>query len=212
MTVLENLFGTKESAFASNRNGRIVDWNKSAERLLGHSSSDVIGRQCFEVLDGKDIFGNRFCHERCAIRSMIRRHESLNHWQLNYRTASSERINVSVSAVVVNGNKPSDYVVVHVLNPLANLDRESMLGIPDKHGNRFLLDEPAEEGSCPMELTARETEVLRLLVAGSTTQKIVCRLCISEETVRTHIRNILNKLDVHSRLEAVCLAIRRRLF
>lgn len=208
MTVLENLFDTKESAFACNRNGRIVDWNESAERLLGHSSSDVIGRQCFEVLDGKDIFGNRFCHERCAIRSMIRRHESLKHWQLNYRTASSERINVSVSAVVVDGNKPSDYVVVHVLNPLPHLDRKSMLAIPDKHGNRFPLDEAAEEGSSPKQLTARETEILRLLAAGSTTREMACRLYIGEETVRTHIRSILNKLNVHSRLEAVCLAIR----
>lgn len=211
MAALENLFGTNEAAFASNLNGRIVDWNESAERLLGHASSDVIGRQCFEVLDGKDIFGNRFCHEKCAIRSMIRRHEPLNHWQLNYRTASSERINVSVSAVLVNGNKPSDYVVMHVLNPLANLDKESRLGIPDKHGNRFLLDEPAEEGSCPMELTAREFEVLRLLAAGSTTQEIACRLCIRKETVRTHIGSILHKLNVHSRLEAVCLAISCRL-
>lgn len=211
MTILEDIIDTTESAFASNRNGRIVDWNESVERLLGHASSDVIGRHCFEVLDGKDIFGNRFCHYRCAVRCMIRRHEPLNHWQLNYRTASSDRINVLVSAIVLNNNTPSDFVVVHVLKPIVSADVESGLGAPDKQGNRISVDVLEEEGTCPVELTAREAEILQLLAAGSATQEIVRLLCISEDTVRTHIRNILNKLNVHSRLQAVCLAIRRRL-
>jgi two-component system nitrate/nitrite response regulator NarL len=51
-----------------------------------------------------------------------------------------------------------------------------------------------------------------MLTTCSTTPEIARRLSISEGTVRNHVRNILNKLDVHSRLEAVCLAIRHRLF
>jgi DNA-binding NarL/FixJ family response regulator len=142
---------------------------------------------------------------------MIRRHEPLNHWQLNYRTASSDRINVLVSAIVLNNNTSSDFIVVHVLKPIVSADGESGLGAPDKQDNRISVDGLEEEGTCPAELTAREAEILQLLAAGSTTQEIVRLLCISEETVRTHIRNILKKLNVHSRLQAVSLAIRRRL-
>ena len=211
MPILEDIIDTTEPAFASNRNGRIVDWNESVERLLGHASSDVIGRHCFELLDGKDIFGNRFCHARCAIRSMIHCHEPLNHWQLNYRTASSDRINVSVSAIVLNNARPSDFIVVHVLKPIVIPGGESGLVAPDRQDNVTSLDALEEEGNCPVELTARESEILQLLAEGWSTREIVRLLCISEHTVRTHIRRILNKMNVHSRLEAVCLATRRRL-
>jgi DNA-binding NarL/FixJ family response regulator len=53
------------------------------------------------------------------------------------------------------------------------------------------------------QLTRREREVLRLLAEGGTNQAIASRLLISPETARTHVQNILVKLGVHSRLEAV---------
>jgi two-component system, NarL family, nitrate/nitrite response regulator NarL len=55
------------------------------------------------------------------------------------------------------------------------------------------------------ELTAREQEVLDLLKEGLDTQQIVQRLVVSPSTVRTHVQNILSKLGVHSRLQAVAL-------
>lgn len=211
MTVLENLSSREQPAFVSNCNGRIVDWNEGAERLLGHTKSDIIGRHCFEVLEGKDVFGNRFCHERCAIRCMIRRREPISHWQLSYRTATSDRIDVSVSAVVVNGNTPPDSLVAHLLEPVGNTAGEFELNTPHKPGSRLPIEDSADADTSPVKLTAREHEILRLLAVGSTTSEIVFQLCISADTVRTHIRNILNKLNAHSRLEAVCTAIRRRL-
>lgn len=57
-------------------------------------------------------------------------------------------------------------------------------------------------------LTRREKEVLRLLVSGKSNDKIAEELYISQNTVRTHIQNILSKLSVHSKLEAVAFAIR----
>lgn len=63
----------------------------------------------------------------------------------------------------------------------------------------------------PVALSAREMEVLRLLAAGHGLHSIASALSISPLTARTHIRNILNKLGVHSRLEAVVFAIRNDL-
>jgi DNA-binding NarL/FixJ family response regulator len=57
-------------------------------------------------------------------------------------------------------------------------------------------------------LTPRETEILRLLAAGHGGEAIADRLVISADTVQTHIRNLLGKLGVGSRLEAVTLALR----
>ena len=60
-------------------------------------------------------------------------------------------------------------------------------------------------------LTAREREVLGLLVAGLDRSAIGARLFLSPNTVRTHIQNVLRKLDVHSSIEAVGLALRHGL-
>lgn len=57
-------------------------------------------------------------------------------------------------------------------------------------------------------LTPREVEILALLARGKSGHAIAEGLCIALTTVRTHIRNILGKLGVHSRLEAVAFAFK----
>ncbi len=56
-------------------------------------------------------------------------------------------------------------------------------------------------------LTARELEILSCLAEGKSGTEIAARLTISPLTVRTHIRNLMEKLGVHSRLEAVTYAL-----
>jgi DNA-binding NarL/FixJ family response regulator len=60
-------------------------------------------------------------------------------------------------------------------------------------------------------LTARELEVLRALTEGLSTPEICERLFIAPNTLRTHVQNIMGKLRVHSKLEAVAFALRHRL-
>jgi DNA-binding NarL/FixJ family response regulator len=60
-------------------------------------------------------------------------------------------------------------------------------------------------------LTGRELEVLGLVADGKTSRQIGDLLYISENTVKNHIRNILDKLGLHSRNEAVLYAIRENL-
>ena len=57
--------------------------------------------------------------------------------------------------------------------------------------------------------TPRETDVLELISEGLGNREIAERLYLSEETVKTHIRSILAKLQAKSRAHAVALAIRR---
>ena len=58
------------------------------------------------------------------------------------------------------------------------------------------------------DLTDREREILRLLAKGMRNDDIAKELFISPQTVQTHVRNILGKLRVHSKLEAVAFAVR----
>jgi DNA-binding NarL/FixJ family response regulator len=60
-------------------------------------------------------------------------------------------------------------------------------------------------------LTDREMEVLKLVAQGMNNRDIAKDLFISENTVKNHIRNILEKLHLHSRMEAVVYAVREKL-
>ena len=65
--------------------------------------------------------------------------------------------------------------------------------------------------SIPSPLSKRETEILRLLCNGMNYRSIANELFLSAHTVKTHVKNIYNKLHVHSRAEAVSKAIRDKL-
>ena len=59
-----------------------------------------------------------------------------------------------------------------------------------------------------LDLTEREREVLTLLIEGLNNTQIAGRLTVSPSTIKSHVSNILSKLDVTSRTEAVALALR----
>ena len=69
----------------------------------------------------------------------------------------------------------------------------------------------ADERALRPSLTDRELQVLQLAADGLTNRQIGRRLTISENTVKNHIRNILEKLHLHSRMEAVLYAVREEL-
>ena len=62
-----------------------------------------------------------------------------------------------------------------------------------------------------LRLTERELEVLRLVAKGLNNREIAKQLFISENTVKNHVRNLLEKLQLHSRMEAVMYAVREKL-
>lgn len=92
------------------------------------------------------------------------------------------------AVTVVNGGRP---VVLCQLFPLRNgVSRERRAITP---------------------LTPRQHQILRLLVNGSSTEEVSDELGLRTHTVRNHVRALLRRLGVHSRVEAVVLAVRRGL-
>src|SRR5687767_2356785 len=74
------------------------------------------------------------------------------------------------------------------------------------------LIETANQPPAPgLDLTERELEVLALMVEGLNNTQIASRLTVSSSTIKSHVSNILSKLGVTSRTEAVTLALRSRL-
>jgi DNA-binding NarL/FixJ family response regulator len=72
-----------------------------------------------------------------------------------------------------------------------------------------VLESIAEPGGD--ELSARELEVLRLLVAGASNKTVAAQLNLSENTIKSHLSHIFSKLRVQSRAEAVAAALQRGL-
>jgi NarL family two-component system response regulator LiaR len=74
------------------------------------------------------------------------------------------------------------------------------------------LVETANQPPAPgLDLTERELEVLALMVEGLNNTQIASRLTVSSSTIKSHVSNILSKLGVASRTEAVTLALRRHI-
>jgi NarL family two-component system response regulator LiaR len=74
------------------------------------------------------------------------------------------------------------------------------------------LVETASQPPAPgLDLTEREREVLALMIEGLNNTQIAGRLTVSPSTIKSHVSNILSKLGVSSRTEAVTLALRNRI-
>lgn len=69
----------------------------------------------------------------------------------------------------------------------------------------------ADDKASAPRLTDRELQVLGLVAEGLSNREVAERLFIAENTVKNHVRNILEKLDLHSRMEAVIYAVREKI-
>ncbi len=206
---------TGTAAFATDESGRITIWNRQAEDLLGFPASEVLGKSCHEVLHGTDVFGNRFCDRRCALTCMVERHETARHFELDVRAESGETIPASFSIVVLPGPRPRQYTMIHFLERVDRQREASTLIrriLTEQHAPQVSSSARGDAPSAPSPtLTPRELQILGLLVDGASTRGIADSLYISVATTRNHVQNILRKLEVHSKLEAVSLALRTHL-
>jgi len=98
------------------------------------------------------------------------------------------------------------------IDELGNAIRKASVGIPtlSPEATKALIHSTTGQES--NNLTPRELDVLRLLVAGMNNPEIAEKLGLSRSTIKTHVSNILSKLGISSRLEAVKYALEKHLF
>jgi DNA-binding CsgD family transcriptional regulator len=208
-------------AVVTDSDNRIVCWNRLAAELFERTSEQVAGRNLQQVVDMKDIFGNRLSTGHSALHEIVREGEAPESFELDVRTASGQRLRVAVSIVVVLGPEPGRYELVYLLTPLRRRRRAdeaidrllAQTNLPGVTVPGAPLPTGAEQRGTSKQphLTRRQLEVLLLLAEGKRSGEIAEELNISVHTVRTHIQGILRTLGAANRLEAVSRALHERI-
>ncbi len=212
------IFNTADPVFAVDQDLRIIIWNDAAAALLGFRTEEVLGRHCYELMGCRDESGRLACHGNCLELLRGRRQEMVPTHDVLLRTKHGRKIWVSVSTILMPSTRKDLSVLVHLFRDASRQkDMEYFIGHLVSHAAKLSMSPGADPpvnppaSSPPPALTSREREVLRLMAAGASTKAVAAKLSVSPATARNHIHNTLTKLEVHSRLEAVTLAMRRGL-
>jgi PAS domain S-box-containing protein len=206
---LELIAESKVPAYGMDRHDRIVYWNDGATKALGWSGDEVLGKMCYDVLAGRDLFGNRYCTRECPVVRAAIAGDEVRPFMIDARKKESQvSVKLIVRAVPLPAAGPSFAVLMHLLDPegpgldalvssLRSAVREPA-GLP-----------PVDPPISVSPLSVREREIVMLLSNGYAALNISAKLNLSLRTVRNHIYNILRELEVHSQIEAVALSFRR---
>jgi PAS domain S-box-containing protein len=190
---------------AIGRDGRIVVWNRSAERIMGYPAREVMQRPCCDIFVGRDDAGNRLCYQGCHVMSLVGMGEAVRSFDMQTRTRAGEPIWLNISVLVFpEGQDRDGALTVHLFRDVTAA-RELLQVV---QARLTASTAPPDGASAP---SRRELEILRLLAQGLNTRAAAERLHVSQATLRNHVQHILSKLSVHSRLEAVAYANQHRL-
>lgn len=200
LTVLETLALSEDAMFVIDDRRRIVFWNHGMHALLGYTHDEVAGRSCCSALVGTDSFGNRYCSEVCPVLTLATQHQPIRPYRLSYRAKAGAFIPLDVSILRMTLRASKRLLLVHLcrtvdefLAPVAETPR---------------LPQESHADARVRGLTSRETDILTRLARGQSAAMLASELGISRLTARNHIQHVFEKLEVHSRSEAVAFAFR----
>jgi PAS domain S-box-containing protein len=180
-------FTTGDALFVFDDELKIRSWNAAAEALTGFLTDEVVGRACWDVLNGSDEKGALVCHAGCSHARLAREGWPVRCHDVVIRTETGRR-RVALSTIALTG--PDPRLLLHVMRP-----------VPDPTVEKH-------DTGVTVTLTPRQLQVLELLADGLPAKSVGERLGISVATARNHIRSILLELGAHSQLEAVAEARR----
>jgi DNA-binding CsgD family transcriptional regulator len=205
---LDSIAHSGEAVFAIDSSDRIILWNKKCEEMLGRPARAVLGKRCYDVIGGRDENGNVYCYRSCPVAHQARDmpKDPVHRFQLSIEMGSGPRKTVEISLFAIPSYHPALSTVVHVLRDGKRKVSALERGLAEEADGREPLWPMETKAGQPVDLTAREKEILRCLAQGMPTAAIGKKLFISPVTVRNHVQNILNKLDVHTKLAAVVFA------
>ncbi len=158
--------------------------------VTGVAGPHALGHRCWEVIAGRNERGEAVCVPDCPVARAAWGAGGARRMRLVVPRGDGRvevEMEMSTSMALVEGGR----ALVHVF-----------------HGEGMRVADPDAR---PAALTPRQREVLLLLADGLSTAAIAARLGLSKETVRNHVRAVLQELGCHSRLEVVVEARRRGL-
>lgn len=220
---LDLFCNTADGVFVTDAHQRIVRWNQGAERILGYPGPEALDRSCFQVICGKPPGGALPCGRDCAIHRSGLEGAPRGNFDLEAIDRAGRPVWLNVTLLSSAGSEPP--FVTHILRDVTR-DRKRTLALErflaemqspgaERTGasGAPLVEAPGGGGGnprpeCPS-LSAREIEVLTLLAEGLSTKELARKLGISHFTARNHIQNILVKLGLHSKAQAVSFAFKQ---
>jgi PAS domain S-box-containing protein len=227
MEYMDTICNTMDGVFIVDVNNHIIRWNKGAEKILGHSEAEVLNRNCFQVVSGKASPEKAHCSQECRIYSNGLKGVPQNNYDLLIQPDSGNPrwINITILSSADFGGQP---FIAHIFRDVTREKKTALaldqflakLGtspLPmedsdEKPGSKLsppAIDPAIDKPS--VSLSGREIEVLTLLAEGLSTKGLAQKLSISPFTARNHIQNILVKLNLHSKAQAVSYAFKRGL-
>ncbi len=178
-------------ACAASSEGIIVFWNRRAEQIVGVAASQAIGRPYH------DLIGSA---ENPSAQGQSQ--------PSDYR---SQQPGGGASVILATGS--GDSLAVYLFD-----DDDTLASPSQSFGSTHQPPPDAmpsraapPDTSSSERLTPRETQILRLIATGFSTEQIASDLSISVHTVRNHVRGLRRKLNARTKLDAVVTALRRQL-
>lgn len=222
--LLAMLDGTADGAMLVDETGRVVFWNKAAQRLLGYRADEVVGRPCHDVLRGETLGGHPLCSPTCGIGRTLACGRAVHNFDMQTRTKAGRPVWLNISSLPVPSRKKGRFLAAHLFRDITKQARIHQLATALHASLCEQEGEPApaipsvpssasrpavkDDRVSALPLSEREREVLRLMASGQDTRGIADALCVSPATVRNHIQHILEKLGAHTRLQALAIAYR----
>jgi PAS domain S-box-containing protein len=192
----------EDAVFIVDTEGIVVMWNLAAERILGYATRAAVGRPSCEIVVA-EADGYHLCYRGCHGAIPVPMVNGLRNFDVHTRTKTGTPTWINVSALGVPSLNGRGCLTVHLLRDVTSARRLLSL-VEEWRRVRGVVPETRP-------LTRREREILAMLSCGLSTRNLADRLHVSEMTVRNHVQSILEKLGVHSRLEAVAYATGHRL-
>ena len=196
-----NQFNSAEGIFAVDTERKFSFWSKSAERMLGYTSKEVIGKSCYQILCSTQHVSG-VCSRSCAPVENSIRNRTTNTFDAFWVTKDNILKRYSVSTLFTNGGKHHSETV-HVFRDVSK--EVQFKDYPE------VFIETTEEWAKPKQLTKREDQALRMLAAGLGTDEIAELMGIKKITARNHILRVMDRLNAKNRLEAVVIGTRLRI-
>lgn len=200
---LQDIFScTADAVFAIDDARRIVYQNEAFSQICHNPASATLNRKCHEVVCGQTLDGARFCRPDCPIAATLLHQKPVENFDMSIPQSGGTALWANVGVCAISG-KYHPAAAVCVIRPIT----------VRKMASRFANIDAARitQTGDAVTLTGREQSVLKLLSEGRNTEDLAETLHISPCTVRNHIHSILQKLAVHSRVEAVSYAYRKSL-
>jgi PAS domain S-box-containing protein len=217
----DTLCNTGDGVYIVDAKMQIIRWNKGAEKILKYSETEVLNRECYRVIGGKNSQENSCCFQNCRIHASVLKGMPQRNFDLLTHTREKEPLWVNIS--ILSPPEGMEPFIVHIVRDITR-EKNMQLALEQflaDLGSTSLNANASGEKQVPKNspsqrphlldktLSSREIEVLTLLAEGLPTKGLAQRLNISHFTARNHIQNILVKLELHSKAQAVSYAFKR---